>query len=101
MDKPHSHIISIAPVFVLFVIVVWRGVVVIMRVRRVGRIKKSGLLDKKPDFYSIFILCGLFLACYGSNSRKNFSFDCLKHSTTTGRNIAYLVCQTELVDSSN
>lgn len=101
MDKSNPRIISIAPLFVLLVIVALCGVIVIMRVIRVGRIKKSGLLDKKPDFYSIFILCGLFLACYGSNSRKNFSFDCLKHSTTTGRNIAYLVCQTELVDSSN
>lgn len=61
MDKSNPRIISIAPIFVLLVIVALCGVIVIMRVRRIGRIKKSGLLDKKPDF------CGyLFYADYFS-----------------------------------
>lgn len=61
MDETRSHIFSIASLFVLFVIVAQCVVVVIMRVRRIGRIKKSGLLDKKPDF------CGyLFYADYFS-----------------------------------
>lgn len=72
MDKPHSHIFSIAPIFVLFVIVVWRGVVVIMRVRRVGRIKKSGLLDKKPDFFSYLFYADYFSPVIAATPGRTF-----------------------------
>ena len=72
MDKTRSHIFSIAPIFVLFVIVVWRGVVVIMRVRRAGRIKKSGLLDKKPDFFSYLFYADYFSPVMAATPGRTF-----------------------------
>ena len=41
------------------------------------------------------------LALDCSNAGEHLALDSLEHSTTTSRNIAYLVGKTELVDSSN
>ena len=48
-----------------------------------------------------FVYLGYLLSTDSSDTGKYFTFDGFEKSTTTGRNVTYLVSQTELVDAGN
>ena len=58
-------------------------------------VKKATLFSKS----CLWVLFCLFLFVDSSDTRKDFSFDCFKQCTATGRDVRYLVCHAELVDA--